>query len=111
MFMRPEFIAGAGYSVETTHGTEFIPEDVCGPAHTTEDIADYIAGDTFGQFTLVRVSGVFWRLSAPGYMDCTDWSFAETLREAVEDCQDMFGDDEELDQELTQILVDIDISE
>ena len=32
------------------------------------------------------VAPVLWRLSAPGYMDATDWTFAQTLQEAREDC-------------------------
>ena len=31
---------------------------------------------------------VQWRLSAPGYLDCTDWCYADSILEAV---SDMFG--------------------
>lgn len=33
-----------------------------------------------------------WRLSAPGYMDCTDWSVADDIFEAIRDCLGMYGD-------------------
>lgn len=38
------------------------------------------------------VQGYKWRLSAPGFLDCTDWSFAESLHEAISDCLGMHGD-------------------
>lgn len=38
-----------------------------------------------------------WRLSAPGYLDCTEWSEAETVMDAVDDCLGMHGD--EFDEE------------
>ena len=37
-------------------------------------------------------SGISWRLSAPGYMDCTDWTQSESLQEAIVDMLGMFGD-------------------
>ena len=37
-------------------------------------------------------NGYKWRLSAPGYLDCTDWSFAESLQEAISDCLGIHGD-------------------
>lgn len=33
-----------------------------------------------------------WRLSAPGYMDCTDWTNADTILDAISDCIGMYGD-------------------
>jgi hypothetical protein len=35
------------------------------------------------------------RLSAPGYMDCTDWSVYPSLKEAQEALAEMFGDDDD----------------
>lgn len=41
------------------------------------------------------VFGWFARLSAPGYMDCTEWSGPfDTEEEAIAECKDMYGDDE-----------------
>jgi len=47
-----------------------------------------------------------WRLSASGYLDCTDWSEADTVMKAVNDCLGMHGDgmDEEDLMELGSYL-------
>jgi hypothetical protein len=34
--------------------------------------------------------GIIWRLSAPGYLDCTDWSSAESLDAAMLDCMETY---------------------
>lgn len=42
------------------------------------------------------VIGWFARLSAPGYMDCTEWQGPyETEAEALADLADTYGDDDE----------------
>lgn len=42
------------------------------------------------------VTGWFARLSAPGYMDCTEWQGPyETEAEALADLADTYGDDDE----------------
>ena len=44
--------------------------------------------------------GWYWRLSASGYLDCTDWSGPfNTEFSAVLDCIDACGDDVELEDE------------
>ena len=35
------------------------------------------------------------RLSAPGYLDCTEWTVFDTVEEAEEYLQEMYGDDED----------------
>ena len=46
------------------------------------------------------VAGWFARLSAPGYMDCTEWQGPyETEEEALAGLAETFGDDEEDDNE------------
>lgn len=43
-----------------------------------------------------RLKGFFSRLSAPGYLDCTDWSGPfDTKEEALEHLFDMYGTDDE----------------
>lgn len=34
-------------------------------------------------------------MSAPGYMDCTEWAVFDTVAEANEYLNEMYGDDEE----------------
>jgi hypothetical protein len=51
--------------------------------------------DDHGGMTLLgnhKITGYAWRLSAPGYLDCTDWADADTLLDAVKDCLSVHGD-------------------
>ena len=41
----------------------------------------------------IAEAGIYYRLSAPGYLDCTDWSGPfETVEEAVADMLSMYAD-------------------
>lgn len=86
-----------GWRVETKQGTEYLPDDVvpippetC-PAATEEDFADYVEDEVE---SIEMIHGYFGRYSAPGYLDCTSWSFdtdAQTLRNELER---MYGEDD-----------------
>jgi hypothetical protein len=94
--MRKEEYLGTYYEVETKReGTFFIPEDVCGSLDIPEGVIvercddiregedwdawqavesalrDYVPSDIL---SVSRAKGSLYRLSAPGYMDCTDWT-------------------------------------
>lgn len=77
-FMIPVAEYFAGYRVETNQGTEFIPEDVCGPIVDVTDegewgiLADYLEGSKLESVERVEPAW-YGRLSAPGYIDCTLW--------------------------------------
>ena len=82
-FMTPEVTQEDFLSVETTHGTELIPADVCGlplvladefctDESTLAHLKEYVEGKPF-EVTLVR-GKFFARLSASGYLDATDWA-------------------------------------
>lgn len=87
-FMRPEVYKGTYYAVETTAGTEIVPTEVCGTFRPNEDdfvdfLTDYCEGDIDpDQTEPQRAEGYLYRLSAPGYLDCTSWGVAETEDEA-----------------------------
>lgn len=110
------------YVVEHGH-TDLLPLDVCGPIDeladapdgTTldlddvpperrEEILDQIAGycdapstwrDRFSEITVRRNKWIA-RYSAPGYLDCTDWtSPCDTEEQAIAECKQMYGDDDE----------------
>ena len=49
--------------------------------------------------TISSVTGYGARLSADGYLDCTEWCVFDTEQEAAEYLRDTFGDDEEGDME------------
>lgn len=94
--MHKETYTGTYYEVETKRdGTFFVPEDVCGAIEMesgvffepVDDIRegeawdiwgdvestlrDYVPSDIIG---VSKLNGKLYRLSAPGYLDCTDWT-------------------------------------
>lgn len=80
---------------ETDHGTEYIRyEDVfSGNREVTppqpREIAPYVQGTVIGSIEIVRGFGA--RLSAPGYLDCTEWSVFKTASEAMNHLMDTYG--------------------
>jgi|SRR6185369_4219760 len=112
-FMQPEIEETDYYEVETNEGTETVPADVVGKLpflvyfHWSkgsfydldaqewflliEAIKDYVSGRDIVEITAKH--GFIARLSAPGYMDCTDWSAFETADEAAEYLIEMYGDE------------------
>jgi hypothetical protein len=73
-FMQKQTERFSAWQVETTTGTELVPADLVGE-ETGKDcrgLEDYLEGGQLERAVLVK--GWFARLSAPGYMDCTDWS-------------------------------------
>lgn len=105
-FMQPHIEFASFYLVETVHGTECIPEDVCGAITDPRQLQGYCEGDicfdedipASEQVPELR-TGWIARLSAPGYMDCTDWSWHETEDEAREYLADAYGTDDENEEE------------
>jgi len=102
-FMKKQEYSGVYYSIETENGTTFLPADVCGilkgcengvsyydpreaadysDAEDREDaerwsdwcrsVCDYVDGREIREIS--ENVGTLYRLSAPGYMDCTDWT-------------------------------------
>jgi hypothetical protein len=56
-------------------------------------LLQYTEGNRLENVT-IRV-GIGARLSAPGYLDCTEWTVFETEREAREYLAEMYGDEDE----------------
>ncbi len=94
--------------VETTHGTEFVriadtslfvrdSETVTHPMSdedrdaTIEKIRPYVEGKPQ---SWENIKGYGARLSAPGYLDCTEWTVFDTEDEAREYLEEMYPDDE-----------------
>lgn len=95
--MTPDIESGSWYEVEANHGeTHIIPRDVSGDVETSGELADYVDG-TIDDPDAAPVLKTGWlaRLSAPGYLDCTDWITAETELEAIEALLDMHGTQDE----------------
>jgi len=97
--------------VETSHGTEFIDAVSLGlnlrdsqtETHPLTDkereqavsaLSDYCEG-TIQEWETIRGYGA--RLSAPGYLDCTEWTVFDTAEEAQTYLDKNFPDEEEED--------------
>lgn len=81
MFMQPEIIEQDWYRVETSDGTWWVPDDCVGNIiEDLEEFASYVEGKPQ---SYEKVHGFGARLSAPGYMDCTEWCVFKTEEEAV----------------------------
>jgi hypothetical protein len=89
--MKKQIEFGKWVEVETTHGTQWIPQYVVGlqSVFSADDVADYIEGKFI---SAELVTGYGARLSMPGYMDCTEWTVYETEQEAKEGLELMYGD-------------------
>lgn len=72
-FMQPEITFMAMLHIETTCGVELVPVDLVGNAATPVDLEDYLQGKMYPDGHSREV-GYYARLSAPGYLDATDWS-------------------------------------
>lgn len=97
-FMQPQVYHDLYFEIETTIGTEIVPADVIGRTCATDVSAflDYLEGEPNDEDELVEVKeGWLARMSAPGYLDCTDWSAHETEEEARAYLEEMYGEDDE----------------
>lgn len=93
-FMQPEVYKGSYYSVETNEGTCIIPVDVAGNVLRQSGLQMFVQGALVSpnEPAVVQV-GWLCRMSAPGYLDCTEWNACATKREAIAALHDMFGED------------------
>lgn len=82
------------YHVETNHGTELVPEDVCGDTirlkQGLDSLLRFVVGTAITDAT--RREGWYGRLSAPGYLDCTEWDGPyDTADEALCAVKEAYG--------------------
>lgn len=90
-FMEPEIIFDTWYCVETTAGSFILPEDVCIPRKIREYFPEYI-GSSAKITGFSTKTGFGARLSAPGYMDSTDWEGVfSTEEEALSSLLDTYS--------------------
>jgi len=86
-FMQPQIEHGAWWMVDGNCGIDYIPADFCG----ADEIGDFVESTHFyGKPEIVIGYGA--RLSAPGYMDCTEWCVFATEQEARDYLEEMYGD-------------------
>lgn len=92
---------GEWYEIDGPCGTEWVPADVAGDVDVSgfdrgpipAALADYCENKT--AHSIRKTTGYGARLSAPGYLDCTEWSVFETEAAAQEYLDEMYGDDED----------------
>ena len=114
-FMQPEIIFGLWLRVDTTNGTWWLPEDLVGPVFLKQDVAyevewcnlepdsklrpllndleDYVEADRTEIYELTLVEGWGGRMSAPGYLDCTEWTVLPEREDVEAVLEDMYGGD------------------
>jgi hypothetical protein len=93
--------------VETTNCTTFLPSDlVSGVSNCpAEEVEDNIWFESVQQYCEGEPQSWEWikgygaRLSAPGYMDCTEWAVFETEAEAMAYLDEYYPEDEETDED------------
>jgi hypothetical protein len=102
----------AAYHVETENGTEIVPETVCGalrneacltPYESVENLAalePYLEGSRVE--SVERREGWYGRLSASGYLDCTEWQgpyeTADAALDAVKEQYDVDDNDDDVSE-------------
>jgi len=99
-FMQRQVIESDYFEIETTDGTYIVPADVISDKPIAQvDIelfAAFISGEVLTDEPFVDVQhGWIARLSAPGYLDCTDWSAFKTKDEAEKWLDEFYGDEDE----------------
>ena len=83
------------WEVETTHGAVFLPVDLIGKEPADSDaFADYCDGRVL---SWAQREGFGARLSAPGYLDCTEWTVFDTAEEAQAYLEETYPEEEEED--------------
>lgn len=80
-FMKPQIVQDDWMQIDTSEGSFCLPTYALGDNPSAETIQDHCGGEYFGHET---ISGWGARLSAPGYLDCTDWCVFDTEEEAKE---------------------------
>jgi hypothetical protein len=95
-FMQPEVYRGDYFSVNTSAGTEVVPCDVIGRTMDVhvEALLNYLEGtpDDPDETCAVQ-TGWLARMSAPGYLDCTDWTAHATEEAARAYLVDTYGNE------------------
>ncbi len=100
--MIPDVDYFVAYRVSTECGDELVPEDACGEidlageptAAEWRHLQDFLEGDRIAG--VERVEGYFGRLSAPGYLDCTEWDGPyATAEEALAALKEQYGVDDD----------------
>lgn len=95
-FMQKQVIYDRWFEVDTSQGIWFLPQDLIGkttkPKHS--ELRDYLPPGAKIYSTELR-DGYGARLSAPGYLDRTEWAVFETKDEAEQYLAETYEDEED----------------
>jgi hypothetical protein len=97
--MEPEFYTGPWVEIDSVHGSVHCPDNGYisapefyeGPWVEVDSDGEYRSDDPTAAVKRHR-HGVLCRLSAPGYLDCTEWTACKTRVEAEEFLIETYGD-------------------
>lgn len=112
-FMQHDIQHGTWLELDTNEGTIFLPDMLFNVPNVqnildSDDNADDVYSELKAElsdfissrstiFNAALIEGYGARLSAPGYLDCTEWSVYATEAEAEEALTEMYGDDDDDD--------------
>ena len=86
-FMKPEIVNSDGFIVEINGEEHHFPSTVF---ETFEEIRRFHSGVEVKLVERVE-DKYFSRLSAPGYLDCTEWCCYDTNEEAYDALESLYG--------------------
>lgn len=93
-FMQPQIVRDHFQVIEnTTEGTIVCPTFAC--VYSDEDVPKEFG---VNPEDVTTVYGFGARLSAPGYLDCTEWSIFDTEKEAADYLLEMYEDGLDADE-------------
>ena len=92
-FMNPDIQHCDYFEVETNSGSWIVPADLVSRKGKLSRFADYVEGNEVESAEFK--TGYLARLSASGYMDCTEWSAFDTEVEAIEYLLETYNDGED----------------
>lgn len=90
-FMEPQIMHGNWCEIESTHGAFFVPKEDVGEEPSQKSLEQYIEGSYLEHRFL---SGWGARLSAPGFLDCTDWVVFDTEQKARAYLREAYGEED-----------------
>lgn len=106
-FMKPETYQDTAYVVDTQQGISIVPADLVGDLglklgdyiekddprfdKAKKALEDLVDGTEFNSIEMKR--GWLARMSAPGYLDATEWGLYDTEKEAKDDLKQMYQED------------------
>lgn len=96
-FMQKQVIEAQYFRVNTSMGTEIVPCDDVGGGRTcsihVEALLNYLQGEPDDADELCDIhDGWIARMSAPGYLDCTDWTAHSSEEAAYRYLENMYED-------------------